>query len=241
MQISNDRLHQLSSVGIPQSKAKLFCGNPANVGKLEIKNQDSNPEILIYEQIGLDWWGDGVTAKSFAAQLADIQSDTIKVRINSPGGDVFDGITIFNLLAEHPADIDVSIDGIAASAASVIAMAGDRITAAKNAQMMIHSAWTVAAGNADDFLDVAELLGKIDGQIAETYAVRTGNSLETVRGLMSKDSYLTADEAYDLNLVDEVVDNTPTPEAEPAPEASRHQRIAAARRRRIALRRQLSI
>ncbi|AVP67324.1 hypothetical protein C7H75_04785 [Prescottella equi] len=105
---------------------------------------DTPAEVLIYDEIGSSWWG-GVSAKSFAKDLSAVEATDITVRLNSPGGDVFEGIAILNALRNHKARITVYVDGIAASAASFIAMAGDEIVMCRNAEMMIHDAWGTAA------------------------------------------------------------------------------------------------
>src|SRR3990172_7858441 len=115
-------------------------------------------EILIYEYIGRDYFGEGVSPKSFAEELkafGDIRK--LHVRINSPGGDVFDGNTIYNILRNHQAYIEVHIDGIAASVASVVAMVGDKIIISENAMMMIHDPWAIVGGEADEMRKMAEV------------------------------------------------------------------------------------
>ena len=174
---------------------------------MEWHNLDSdNPELFIYEQIGFDWMsGEGVSALQFTEQLRNLDSKTLTVRINSPGGDVFDGITMYNQLVAHQADVRVIIDGIAASAASIVAMAGDKISMAEASQMMIHDAWTIAAGNEAVMREIAEVLERIDGQIAGIYATRTGRRASTWCEIMNKDSYFTPEEAVEAKLADEVL------------------------------------
>lgn len=116
-------------------------------------------EISIYEEIG----GFGITAKKFAEDLKALGDVShIDLRIHSPGGDVFEGIAIYNLLRNHPAEITVYIDGVAASMASVVAMAGDRVVMPENAMMMIHKPWGISGGNAGDMRDYADLLDKVE-------------------------------------------------------------------------------
>jgi len=218
----NDYLQHRIALGVSRSMASKLYDVEAEQprGRLDIKAADDGAaEIRIFEEIGLDYWtGEGMTAERFASLLDDIDASEIRVRINSPGGSVFDGITIYNLLAERDEPVTVSIDGIAASAASVIAMAGDEIEAAGNAQLMIHSAWTVAAGNAVQMREVADVLEKIDGQLADTYAARSGQPLDVIGELMSTDTYLTAAEAEALGLIDSIQPlktgaKTPDPDA----------------------------
>lgn len=202
-----DRINHLAAIGVPPAIAEKI-DPPKECGRIEFQNIDTGePELLIYEQIGLDWFtGEGMTAKAFNDQLGKIKSDSIKVRINSPGGDVFDAIAIYNMLAEHPAKINVTIEGIAASAASIVAMAGDTVSIYESAQVMIHDAWTMVVGNEQDMRQVADLLAKIDGQIADLYAARSGKSSDEFRNLMNSDTYLTGNEAKDLGIVDSVIE-----------------------------------
>jgi ATP-dependent Clp endopeptidase proteolytic subunit ClpP len=205
--------------------------------KLEIRNLVSGEvEILLYDEIG--FWG--VTAKEFVAALAGITANQITVRINSPGGDVFDGLAIYNALKAHPATIKTNVEGLAASAASFIALAGDTVNIAPAAFMMIHKAWGFAIGNADDFRDMVVTLDKIDGQLADIYAKKTGKTKDEMLALMKGEAdgtWFTADEAKALGLVDAVTGDAPAADetvdpdtnkpAPPAPEA----RVSAMRRR----------
>jgi ATP-dependent Clp protease, protease subunit len=175
----------------------------------EIKAKVSNAEIWIYEEIGAGWFG-GLSAKQFADDIKALgKLDTITVRINSPGGDVFDGVAIYNILKQNPARVVVNIDGLAASIASVIAMAGDEITMAENAMMMIHEAWTMAVGNAGDFRETADRLEKVNGVIRDTYARQTGDKAppETIAELMTAETWMTAQEAMDYGLVHSLSDS----------------------------------
>jgi len=151
-------------------------------------------EILIYSDIGTDYWGEAVSAVSVKAQLDAMQGD-VSVRINSPGGDVFDGFAIFNLLAQYKGKVTVYIDGLAASAASVIAMAGDEIIMGENALMMIHDPWTMSLGNSAEMRSTADLLDKIRDSIVATYATKSTLDTATIADLMSKETWLSAGEA----------------------------------------------
>lgn len=156
-------------------------------------------EMLVYEDIGMDWWdGGGVTAKTVKQQIdnAGIYS-SILIRINSPGGDAFEGVAIHNLLKSTGKPLNVVVDGIAASAASIIAMCGTTIEMGHSAMMMIHNAWTFCMGNAADMTKMAETLGKIDGAIAQTYVDRTGKSMDDVRALMDAETWMSADECVE--------------------------------------------
>lgn len=160
---------------------------------------DGTLELLIYEDIGEDWWdGGGLTAKTVREQLdrAGLYS-RISVRINSPGGDAFEGVAIGNVLKATGKPVDVAVDGIAASAASIIAMCGSTITMAHNAMMMIHNAWTFEMGDSRAMAKMAERLDKIDGAIAQTYVDRTGKSMDDVRAMMDAETWMSADECME--------------------------------------------
>jgi ATP-dependent Clp protease protease subunit len=164
------------------------------------------PEILIYDDIGESWFSEGVTAKSVKAQLDAMKDEKqITVRINSPGGDVFDGFAIYNLLAQHPAEITVKVDGMAASAASVIAMAGDKIEMAANAMLMIHNPWTMAMGDAESLGKTITLLDQIKGSILTTYATKASLSEEELSGLMDAETWFDAQGAIDAGLATAIV------------------------------------
>lgn len=163
-------------------------------------------EILIYEEIGNSWFG-GVTAAGVAEQLKALQGEReVRVRINSPGGDVFEGTAIYNLLVSHPTPVVVDIDGAAMSAASLIAMAGDTIRMAENALLMIHNPWTIAAGEADDFDKTASILRMVKENIVTTYQARIGDNLsrEDLAKLMDETTYITATQALGWGFIDEV-------------------------------------
>ncbi|HGE7088401.1 TPA: head maturation protease, ClpP-related [Klebsiella aerogenes] len=171
----------------------------------EIKNsaaEDNAPaELLIYGYIG-EW--DEVSSADVVKQLKTITSDTINVRINSYGGSVFTAQAILSSLKRHPANVTVYIDGIAASAATIIAMAGDKIIIPSNAMMMIHNPWTFAAGDADELRDIAEMMDKVRDSILAAYSEKTGLSNEQLIELMNDETWLSADEAVELGFADEL-------------------------------------
>jgi ATP-dependent protease ClpP protease subunit len=175
--------------------------------------------IHLYDEIG--YWG--TSAQAFVDELKAITAPAIDLHINSPGGEVFDGIAIHTCLLAHAATVNVYIDGLAASAASFIAMAGDRITMARNATMMIHEASGICIGNAGDMRQLADLLEKLDGTIADIYAQRAGGSVEGWREAMAAETWYTAAEAVAAGLADEQTnpdspaDDDPAPD-EPAPD-----------------------
>lgn len=163
---------------------------------------DDKPSTLsIYDEIG--FWG--VQASDFRTQLAAIKSKVINVEINSPGGDVFAGLAIYNMLRSSGKEILVKVMGVAASAASLIAMAGDKIVMPKNTFMMVHNPWSFAMGNADELRETADTLDKIGASLLSTYVARTGKTEDEIAPLLAKDTWLTADEAKELGFADEVV------------------------------------
>jgi ATP-dependent protease ClpP protease subunit len=159
-------------------------------------------EILIYDEISPVW---GVSAADFVRDLAAIDTERITVRINSPGGSVFDGIAILNALRGHPADVTCVVDSLAASIASVIALGGDRLVMNQNSQMMIHNAWNVVAGNADELQKAADTLRSFSTNIASVYAEKAGGTIEDWQALMDAETWYTADEAVAAGLADEAM------------------------------------
>jgi len=169
---------------------------------------DDRAEILIYDEIGADpWTGTGIGADDFVRELRAIKAPKIDVRINSVGGSVFDGNAIYNALARHPAHVDVYIDGIAASIASVIAMAGDKIYIASNAYIMIHNPYgRVEWGDASDMRKMADTLDMIRGSLIGTYARRTGQPAEQIGAWMDEERWFNAEEAVEFGFADEIVE-----------------------------------
>lgn len=157
--------------------------------------------IHVYDEIG--YWG--VTAQDFVAELQGVTAGRIELHVNSPGGDVFDGIAIMQALKSHSAHVTVTVDSLAASIASVIAMAGDRVVMAKNATMMIHDGHSLAIGNAADMRQTADLLDKVSDNIASVYAERAGGTVEEWRDRMRAETWYSADEAVAAGLADEVL------------------------------------
>jgi ATP-dependent Clp endopeptidase proteolytic subunit ClpP len=165
-------------------------------------------DINIYDVIGAKLYSDGVRAKDVLAQVSASKSaKTINLRINSAGGDVFEGVAIYNTLAAHPARKTVTIDGIAASMASVIAMVGDEIIMPNNSLMMIHDPSAFAGGNAKDLRKTAEVLEKTRANLANIYAARTRQTLAKVLSMMTAETWMTADEAKALGFADRVTDS----------------------------------
>lgn len=158
---------------------------------------ESEAEISIYSAIG----GDDINAKAFADDLKALDVDTIHLRINSPGGSVIDGIAIFNALQRHKAKVVTHIDGLAASMASVVAMAGDEVRMADNALFMVHNPWTITMGNADELRADADLLDKMAASIKVAYG-RSQYNVDEIKDLMDAETWMTAQEALDAGFVD---------------------------------------
>jgi len=168
---------------------------------------DKEADILIYEQIGTDpWTGEGIGAKQFIMELNALKVARINLHINSPGGNVFEGNTIYNALKAHKAKKHVKIDGLAASIASVIAMAGDTIEMPENAMMMIHKASGLTFGNADDMLKMATALEKVDDGIVSTYHGRGKLDRKRIADLMGAETWITAAEAVEYGLADTITE-----------------------------------
>lgn len=183
----------------------------ANKKYWEFKNK-TNDSADLYLYIEIASWGGGYyahSAQSFKQELDSLgEIDTLNVYINSPGGDVFEGVAIVNMLKRLKAKVVVYIDGLAASIASVIAMAGNEIHMPGNTMMMIHNAWTYACGNSEELRDLADNLDKINSSIRETYLNKAGDKLdeETLINLLNNESWLTAQECFNYGLCDFVDD-----------------------------------
>lgn len=180
----------------------LIAANKDKRKRCEILNADG-AEATVYLYDAIDSYY-GVNAESFVKDFNAITAPTIHLRINSPGGDVFDGRAIATAIAQHPSNVIAHVDGLAASAASYVAIAADKVEMAPGAFMMIHKAWTLAFGNADDLLSTAALLEKIDGSLAADYSKKTGKSVAQVEEWMSAETWFTADEAVSEGFADSV-------------------------------------
>ncbi len=162
-----------------------------------IRARASGAEVLIYDEIGAY----GVSAKGFLAELSGLPDDApIDLRLNSPGGSVFDAVAIYNALTRHAGTITVWVDGIAASAASYIAMAGDEIVMPENAFLMIHDPSGIVMGTATDMRDMAGTLDKIAASMTRGYAARSGKPEEEIAALMASETWFDATDALDLGL-----------------------------------------
>jgi len=167
----------------------------------KIKNKTANAaEVYIYDEIGYF----GITAQDLVNDLNTITSENIELHLNTPGGEIFDGIAIYNALKNHNASVTVYVDALAASAGSFIAMAGDEIIMQRTAQMMIHDGHGLAIGNAADMRELADLLDKSSDNIASIYAERAGGSVEEWRTAMKAETWYSAEEAVEAGLADKI-------------------------------------
>lgn len=170
----------------------------ARAGTYKIENKASEATVYIYDEIG--WFG--ISAEDFIKDFNAIDAKTINIRLNTPGGSVFDGTAIFNAIRQHKSKTITHIDGLAASIGSIIALASDEVRMAENAFFMLHEAWSIVIGNADIMREEAELLDKVDGVIAKTYMDKTGKDKKEIKKLMKKETWMTADEAKEMGFID---------------------------------------
>lgn len=164
--------------------------------KFFAKANGKRGEIYLYEAIGEGWFG-GITAKSFSDSIKELGSvNAMDIYINSPGGSVFDGIAIYNQIKRHPAtEKTMHVDGIAASIASIIAMAGTEIRIADNGMFMIHDPWGMTIGTASEMRKQADALDKIRGTLLDTYVAKTGGDAKQISQWMTDETWMTADES----------------------------------------------
>lgn len=190
----------LSPVAMATSATKT---NNQSWYSIKAKANDT-AEISIYDEIG--FWG--VSAASFAQDLKDCGNNLkqINLHIHSPGGDVFDGIAIYNLLKNHPANVTVYIDGLAASMASVIAMAGNEVIMPENAMMMIHKPWGIQGGDAEDMRKYADLLDKVENTLIPAYASKTGKTPEELAEMLSAETWLNGKECVEQGFADKLAE-----------------------------------
>lgn len=184
----------------------------ANQSELKIMNlktdgSGKNAELTLYGDIGESFWED-ISAKRLVQELETLDVENITLNISSNGGGTTAAIAIANALKRHKARVIANIDGIAASAATIITSACDIVRMPKNALFMIHNPWTIAMGEEKDFEKMAETLSKVKNSIIETYIDKTGMNKEKLSELMDKESWFNANEAKEYGFVDEITDNT---------------------------------
>lgn len=200
----------MSLLQLPEIKAgrlPTVCAFEADADALDRWNAGLTPKaeaentITILDVIGDDpWGGGGVTSKRIAAALRSIGANDVVVEINSPGGDFFEGVAIYNALRAHPHKVTVRILGLAASAASIIAMAGDEIEIGKAGFLMVHNAWVVAIGNRHDLKDAADTMEPFDDAMASLYAERSGADKAKAAEWMDSETWFNGEQAVDVGL-----------------------------------------
>lgn len=183
----------------------LIAQNSNRPRKFEAIAAGKSTAVYLYDIIDPMW---GISASSFVKTLNSISTPQIDLHINSPGGDVFDGRAMASAIAQHPSNITAYIDGLAASAASFVAIAAKDVVMAPGSFMMIHNAWSIGYGNASDLRTLAALLEKIDGSLVEDYVRASGASAEQVKAWMDAETWFTAQEAVDVGLADSVSEST---------------------------------
>ncbi|OOY16726.1 head maturation protease, ClpP-related [Thioclava sp. DLFJ4-1] len=201
---------------LPKANVPVHPGVKSHVGEVAAKrwnpdiraaasSSDSERTISVLDVIGADMWGDGITAKRIAGALRAMGDGPVTVNINSPGGDFFEGLAIYNLLREHNGEVTVHVLGMAASAASVIAMAGDQILMARASFLMIHNTWVLAAGDRHAFREVADWLEPFDAAAVSIYAARTGIDEKKLGAMLDKETWIGGDAAVEQGFADDLL------------------------------------
>lgn len=181
--------------------------------------REGENSISIFDVIGADFWGDGVTASRIAGALRSMNGGAVTVNINSPGGDMFEGLAIYNLLREYEGKVTVKVLGLAASAASIIAMAGDEVQIGRGAFLMIHNCWVYAMGNRHDLAQIAADMAPFDKAMSDIYQARSGLDSAAINKMMDGETYIGGSEAVEkgfadsLLSADEIADDDESPAA----------------------------
>lgn len=170
--------------------------------QLRVEDSEDSTEVFLYGVIDEYF---GVSAEAFAKTLVGLKGKSVTLRINSPGGDVFDGRAMYAAIKLH-GDVTAQIDGLAASAASYVALAAKSVEMIEGGFMMIHNAWTLAFGNKNDFIEIADLLDKFDQSIINDYVKKTGKSSEEIAAMMNEDTWMSAQEALEMGFIDSIFD-----------------------------------
>lgn len=204
--------HKIQSRGLrsEMSPRALDKWNPA----IQAAVENTSDTITVYGVIGEDWYGEGVTLKRIDAALRAIGERDVTVYINSPGGDMFEGIAIYNRLQEHSHQVTTKVLGIAASAASIVFLAGKKREVASSAFLMIHNCWTFLAGNRHYLRDVADDMEEFDAAMADLYAETSGQTSEDMAELMDDETYIRGKRAVELGLATSVLSSTEITERE---------------------------
>lgn len=196
-----------------------------------VAEEEQDRSISIYDAIGYDYWtGEGVTARRVASALRTLGAGPVTVNVNSPGGDMFEGLAIYNLLREHKGDVTVKVLGVAASAASIIAMAGDTVQIARAAFYMVHNSWVVASGNRNDLRETADWLEPFDAAMADIYVARTGADTKAIAKLMDAESWIGGSAAIEQGFADELLPSDQVGQGDAKAQAHAARRLEAALR-----------
>lgn len=204
----------------PKSKAGSFnCElSPRALGRwnpvIKAAVESTSDTITIYGVIGQDWYGEGVTVSRIDAALRSIGDKPATVYINSPGGDMFEGLAIYNRLREHSQPITTKVLGLAASAASVIYMAGAKREVASSGFLMIHNCWTLAVGNRHDLRDVANTMEEFDAAMADLYAEGSGQAVADIAEMMDDETFIRGRRAVELGFATAVLSSDEITERE---------------------------
>ncbi|WP_085664712.1 head maturation protease, ClpP-related [Pseudomonas sp. B5(2017)] len=204
--------HKIQSRGLrsEMSPRALEKWNPA----IQAAVENTSDTITVYGVIGEDWYGEGVTLKRIDAALRSIGEKDVTVYINSPGGDMFEGIAIYNRLKEHSHKVTTKVLGMAASAASIIYLAGSDRQVASSAFLMIHNCWTFLAGNRHYLRDVADDMQEFDAAMADLYAETSGQAVDDMAELMDDETFIRGKRAVELGLATSVLSSTEITERE---------------------------
>ena len=186
---------------------QLKMEKKTKIMNLKIDDENRTAELILYGDIGDSFWED-ISSREIVHELDSLDVDNIILNINSNGGGTTSAIAISNALKRHKAKVTANIDGIAASAATIITSACDIVRMPKNALFMIHNPWTVAIGDEKDFEKMAETLSKVKNSIMETYVAKTGLNKEKLSELMDKESWFSANEAKEYGFINEIIENT---------------------------------
>lgn len=209
-----------------------------NAGIRAAEGSSAGHVITIYDVIGYDYWSGGITLRSVDYQLRAIGDAPVEVLINSPGGDMFEGIGIYNRLLQHPGKVTVKVMGLAASAASIIAMAGDEVLIGAASSIMIHNAWVLVSGNRHELEETATWLAPFDAAMADVYVARTGQAKADVEAWMDQERYFVGASAIENGFADALLE--PAAFSEDAAAAKAAADYNAVRKTELALARSMS-
>jgi ATP-dependent protease ClpP protease subunit len=198
-----DRSGRLTELRTPSGRVVWGRSGPARARRQRMTAAGTSATVYVYDEIG--YWG--ITAADFVPALDSLDATRIELRVNSPGGDVYEGIAIYEALLRHPAEVVAHVDGLAASIATVILAAADTVVMAPTADLMIHDAWSATVGDEADHLAAAAVLSQVSDNIASIYARRAGGEAKGWRKTMKAERWYTAAEAVDAGLADRVRDD----------------------------------